>query len=57
MSPDPELFGRDPLQELLKRKIDLNLDNLFTDIEACLPGFQQGRQFDHITMLALKRNM
>ena len=57
MSPDPELFGRDQLQELLKRTIDLNLDNLFTDIEACLSGFQQGRQFGHTTMLALKRNM
>ncbi len=57
MSPDQKLFVRDQLQELLKRKIDLNLDNLFTDIEACLSGLQQGQQFDDITMLALKRNM
>jgi hypothetical protein len=36
MSPDQKLFGRDQLQELLKRKIDLNWDNLFSDIEVCL---------------------
>ncbi len=57
MSPGKELFGRDRLQELLKRKNDLKLDRLCTDIETSLSEFQEGNQFDDITMLALKRNL
>jgi sigma-B regulation protein RsbU (phosphoserine phosphatase) len=56
MSPEDELFGLDNLRDLLKRKHDLKLDKLCTDIEASLSEFQQGEQFDDITMLALKRN-
>ena len=57
MSPDNELFGLANLREMLNRKHDLNLAELCSDIEASLSEFQQGRQFDDITMLALKRNM
>ena len=57
MSPDNELFGLAQLREMLKRKHDLELDKLCTDIEASLSEFQQGQQFDDITMLALKRIM
>ena len=57
MSPDEELFGLDNLRDLLKGKHDLKLDQLCTDIEASLAEFQQGEQFDDITMLALKRNL
>jgi serine phosphatase RsbU (regulator of sigma subunit) len=35
----------------------LKLDELCSDIEVSLSEFQQGRQFDDITMLALKRNL
>ena len=55
MSPGNELFGLDRLQELLKRKHDFKLDKLCCDIEISLSEFQKGRQFDDITMLALKR--
>ena len=57
MSPGNELFGLDRLQELLKRKHDFKLDRLCSDIEISLTEFQEGRQFDDITMLALKRIM
>jgi sigma-B regulation protein RsbU (phosphoserine phosphatase) len=52
-----ELFGLDKLRVLLAQKRSLNLDNICRHIEACLSEFQQGRQFDDITMLALKRQL
>ena len=55
MSPGAELFGLDRLQELLKRKHDFKLDRICSEIEIALSEFQEGRQFDDITMLALKR--
>jgi len=57
MSPDKELFGQDKLRDLLKRKHDFKLDRLCSDIEISLSEFQEGQQFDDITMLALKRIM
>jgi sigma-B regulation protein RsbU (phosphoserine phosphatase) len=57
MSPGNELFGLDSLRGLLKRKHDFKLDRLCSDIEISLSEFQEGRQFDDITMLALKRIM
>ncbi len=57
MSPGNELFGLDRLQGLLKRKHDFKLDKLCSDIEISLSEFQEGQQFDDITMLALKRIM
>jgi sigma-B regulation protein RsbU (phosphoserine phosphatase) len=57
MSPDNELFGLANLREMLNRKHDLNLAKLCSDIEASLSEYQQGRQFDDITMLVLKRNL
>jgi len=55
MSPGNELFGLDRLQGMLKKKHDFKLDRLFSDIEISLSEFQEGQQFDDITMLALKR--
>ena len=54
-SPDDQLFGLEKLQASLKRCHDQKLDELCTGIEASLAEFQQGEQFDDITMLALKR--
>jgi serine phosphatase RsbU (regulator of sigma subunit) len=56
MSPNNQLFGLDRLRDLLKINRDLKLDRLCTAIEASLSEFQQGEQFDDITMLALRRN-
>jgi phosphoserine phosphatase RsbU/P len=55
MSPANELFGLDRLQELLKSKHDFKPDRICSEIEISLSEFQEGRQFDDITMLALKR--
>ena len=55
MSPGTELFGLDRLQELLKSKHDFKLDRICSEIETSLSEFQEGRQFDDITMLSLKR--
>ena len=57
MSPGNELFGLDRLRGLLKRKHDFKLNRLCSDIEISLSEFQEGHQFDDITMLALKRIM
>ena len=57
MAPDTELFGLDRLQELLKSKHDFKLDRICSEIEISLSEFQEGQQFDDITMLALKRIM
>lgn len=57
MSPDEKLFSLDNLRDMLSRKNDLKLDQLCIDIEASLSEFQQGQQFDDITMLALKRKL
>lgn len=57
MSPGNELFGLDKLRGLLKRKHDFKLDRLCSDIEISLSEYQEDRQFDDITMLALKRIM
>jgi two-component system, sensor histidine kinase and response regulator len=45
----------DRLEELLKNKHDFKLDRICSEIETSLSEFQEGRQFDDITMLALKR--
>jgi sigma-B regulation protein RsbU (phosphoserine phosphatase) len=55
MSLGNELFGLDRLQGLLKRRHEFKLDKLCSDIEISLSEFQEGQQFDDITMLALKR--
>jgi serine phosphatase RsbU (regulator of sigma subunit) len=55
MSPGNEIFGLDRLQELLKRKHNFKLDRVCSEIEVSLLEFQEGQQFDDITMLALKR--
>jgi sigma-B regulation protein RsbU (phosphoserine phosphatase) len=56
MSSEDELFGLDRLRGILQSKHDLRLDDLCIDIKVSLSEFQQGRQFDDITMLALKQN-
>ena len=55
LSPDTELFGLGRLQELLKRKYDFKLDRICSGIEISQSEFQEGQQFDDITVLALKR--
>jgi sigma-B regulation protein RsbU (phosphoserine phosphatase) len=50
-----QLFGLDKLRGMLMEKRSFSLDELCRDIEARLTEFQRGRQFDDITMLALKR--
>jgi sigma-B regulation protein RsbU (phosphoserine phosphatase) len=55
MSPGTELFGLDRLQRLFKRKHDFKLDRICFEIEKSLSEFQDGQQFDDITMLAIKR--
>jgi sigma-B regulation protein RsbU (phosphoserine phosphatase) len=55
MSPKAELFGRDRLQKLLRSKHSVGLDRICPEIEMSLSEYQEGRQYDDITMLALKR--
>ncbi|MDJ0817908.1 MAG: SpoIIE family protein phosphatase [Desulfobacterales bacterium] len=50
-----QLFGLDKLRGILEEKRSFSLDKLCRDIQARLTEFQRGRQFDDITMLALKR--
>ena len=55
VSPNNELFGLAKLQKLLMAKHSLSLDQLCLHLETCSAEFQQGQQFDDITMLTLKR--
>ena len=54
MALDNELFDLEQLQDLLKRKHDFKLDKRCSDMEISLSEFQEGQQFDDITMLVLK---
>jgi sigma-B regulation protein RsbU (phosphoserine phosphatase) len=54
-SPHDELFGVDRFTKLVCDCNDLSLSQMFNHIDKDLKEFQQGNQFDDITMLALKR--
>jgi len=56
-SPDDELFGVDRFTRLVRSCHSLSLSQMFNHIDKDLKEFQQGNQFDDITMLALKREM
>ena len=56
-SPDNELFGMDRLTKLVCDCRALSLSQMFNYIDEDLKTFQQGNQFDDITMLALKREI
>jgi len=54
-SPQDELFGLDRFARLVSRYRSFKLSQMFDHIDKDLKEFQQGNQFDDITMLALKR--
>ena len=56
-SPDDELFGLDRFTKLVCGCESLNLSQMFEHIDKELKIFQQGNQFDDITMLALKKKL
>ncbi len=56
-SPDDELFGVDRFTKLVCDCHALSLSQMFNHIDKDLKAFQQGNQFDDITMLALKREI
>ncbi|MBW2450338.1 MAG: SpoIIE family protein phosphatase [Deltaproteobacteria bacterium] len=56
-SPDNELFGVDRFTKLVCDCHSRTLSQMFNYIHKDLKSFQQGNQFDDITMLALKREI
>jgi len=56
-SPDDELFGMDRFAKLVCNCESLKLSQMFDHIDKDLKEFQQGNQFDDITVLALKRKI
>ena len=56
-SPHDELFGVDRFTKLVCDCHALSLSQMFNHIDKDLKEFQQGNQFDDITMLALKREI
>ena len=56
-SPDNELFGVDRFAKLVCDCRALSLSQMFNYIDKDLKAFQQGNQFDDITMLAIKREI
>ena len=56
-SPHEELFGVDRFTRLVCDCHALSLSQMFNHIDKDLKEFQQGNQFDDITMLALKREI
>jgi len=55
LSPQGEMFGTAKLVKLLNQSVGLDLSQLLVHIDASLKEFQQGHQYDDITMLALKK--
>lgn len=56
-SPQDELFGVDRFTKLVYDCNSLSLLQMVNYIDKDLKDFQQGNQFDDITMLALKREI
>jgi len=56
-SPQDELYGLDRFAKLVSRCGSLKLSQMFEHIDKDLKKFQQGNQFDDITVLALKREV
>ena len=54
-SPQKEMFGQERFQELLCQGRDLDLEGLSALVGQTLEEFQQGNQFDDITILLLRR--
>ena len=54
---DNELFGVDRFAKLVCDCRALSLSQMFNYIDKDLKAFQQGNQFDDITMLAIKREI
>jgi len=54
-SPQDEFFGVDRLTKLVRSCKNLILSQMVSHIDKELKAFQQGNQFDDITVLALKR--
>ena len=55
LSPRKELFGTERLIRELSTDHGVSMAQLLNSIDKALEEFQQGNQFDDITMLALKR--
>ena len=55
LSPHDEFFGVDRFTNLVCSCDALNLSQMFDHIDKDLKEFQQGNQFDDITVLVLKR--
>ncbi len=55
MSPSGELYGQARLLDLVGRNYGMDPEGLLKGIELELKTFQQGKRFDDVTMLALKR--
>ena len=56
-SPQDELYGLDRFTELICGCRSLKLSQMFDHIDKDLKEFQQGNQYDDITVLALKREV
>lgn len=56
-SPQDELFGLDRFSKLICSCESLKLSQMINHIDKDLKEFQQGNQFDDITVLALKREV
>lgn len=55
MTPEHEMFGEERLCEFLSERSDKSLIGICEDIEKELDEFQQGNQFDDITIMMLRR--
>jgi sigma-B regulation protein RsbU (phosphoserine phosphatase) len=54
MSPDKEFYGKERFLRLLRMNSGLSLKQLCATIERSLDEYQQGHQFDDITIMALR---
>ena len=56
-SPEKELYGEDRFIKKLIKNLSLPVDGIINKINEDLAEFQQGTQFDDITLMILRRNI
>lgn len=56
-SPDNNLYGEEKFINILTSNVSSSIESMMEKIEQDLQSFQEGQQFDDITMLFLRRNL
>ena len=56
-SPDNNLYGEERFMDMLTSNVSSSVEAIMNKVEKDLESFQEGHQFDDITMLFIRRNL